>query len=92
MERVVNGIKYDTKTADFLGMWDNGLEREEFYYCCVKLYKQTEGYFLFRSEPYCRTSTGRSQRRESIRPIDSDEARNWARINLPYPEYSRIFG
>ena len=92
MERIINGVKFSTGAAERLGMWDNDIPHDEFDYCCVVLYKQPEGYFLYRNEPFSRSSTGKVTRRESIRSIDKEEARAWARLNLPYPEYERIFG
>ena len=48
MKKVINGLVYNTETADLLAEKWNHLGRGDFYYCLEGLYKTKKGnYFLY---------------------------------------------
>lgn len=97
MNKVINGKRYDTETAELVGEWDNGHRYGEFQYECEKLYRKKTGeFFLYGSggamSSYAVPSgnnnwTGSSK----ITPMSIDEAKEWVERNLDADDYEKLF-
>lgn len=97
MNKVINGKRYDTETAELVGEWDNGHRYGEFQYECEELYRKKTGeFFLYGSggamSSYAVPSgnnnwTGSSK----ITPISIDEAKEWVERNLDADDYEKYF-
>lgn len=97
MNKVINGKRYDTETAELVGEWDNGHRYGEFQYECEELYRKKTGeFFLYGSggamSSYAVPSgnsnwTGSSK----ITPISIDEAKKWVEKNLDADDYEKYF-
>ena len=46
MIRIIEGLRYDTKTATEIASWDNGLSGRDFYNANETLYKTDSGRFF----------------------------------------------
>lgn len=97
MNKVINGKRYDTETAELVGEWTNGHRYGEFQYECEELYRKKTGeFFLYGSggamSSYAVPSgnsnwTGSSK----ITPISIDEAKEWVEKNLDADDYEKYF-
>lgn len=97
MNKVINGRRYDTETAELVGEWTNGHRYGEFQYECEELYRKKTGeFFLYGSggpmSSYAVPSgnnnwTGSSK----ITPISIDEAKKWVERNLDADDYEKLF-
>ena len=97
MNKVINGKRYDTETAELVGEWTNGHRYGEFQYECEKLYRKKTGeFFLYGwggamssyAVPYGNNNwTGSSK----ITPISIDEAKEWVEENLDADDYEKLF-
>lgn len=97
MNKVINGKRYDTETAELVGEWTNGHRYGEFQYECEKLYRKKTGeFFLYGSggamSSYAVPSgnhnwTGSSK----ITPISINEAKKWVEKNLDADDYESLF-
>lgn len=97
MNKVINGKRYDTETAELIGEWTNGHRYGEFQYECEELYRKKTGeFFLYGSggamSSYAVPSgnsnwTGSSK----ITPITINEAKKWAEENLDADDYEKYF-
>ena len=98
MKKIINGKKYDTDTAGYIGGYRRGYGgdvnkfEEELYR------KRTGEFFLYGwggpGSPYAeRTSSGNSwQSGSRIKPLPYEAAREWAEKHLDADEYEEIFG
>lgn len=98
MVKIINGKKYNTKTAKWLGEYDNGLGRSNFKYCIENLYRKSTGEFFLHGEggslsKYAKT-VGQNTwcGSEKIIPLQYEMAREWAENHLSVEEYEEIFG
>lgn len=82
MKQVINGLSYDTETADWIAEYSNCLGPRDFRNCEEDLYKTKKGRFFLAgsggpmtkySEP-CGDMTGSGS---GIIPLDEDEALEW---------------
>lgn len=97
MNKVINGKRYDTETAQFIGEWNNGHRYGEFQYECEELYKKKTGEFFLYGSGGAMSSyavpcgnnnwTGSSK----ITPIDIGEAKKWVEKNLDADDYEKYF-
>lgn len=97
MNKVINGKRYDTETAELVGQWDNGHNFGEFQYECEELYRKKTGEFFLYGKGGPMSSyavpsgnnnwTGSSK----ITPISIDEAKEWAEKNLDADDYEKYF-
>lgn len=98
MKQIINGKKYDTKTATFLGSYQNTGDRGDFHHYSEELYRKRTGeYFLYGEggpmSHYSRqTASNEWSGGERIRPLTEVEAREWAERHLDGDEYEEIFG
>lgn len=98
MKQIINGKKYDTKTATFLGDYQNTWDRGDFHHYSEELYRKRTGeYFLYGEggpmSHYSRqTAMNEWSGGERITPLTEDEAREWAEKHLDADDYEEIFG
>ncbi len=87
MKKIINGKKYDTTTAKYLGMYENMEDCAALDYAREELYKKKTGEFFLYINPSVR-SGGHS----FIDPYTEDKAKQWAEKYLSGDEYEEIFG
>lgn len=98
MKKIINGKKYDTETAQMVGVWDNNLMYNNFSYCAELLYRKHTGEFFLHGKggamsKYAVSCGDNSWRGgEKIIPLSEDEACKWAEEHLDWNEYEEIFG
>lgn len=97
MKRIIDGRKYDTDTAEYMGgnMYSYP---GDFHYWCEGLYRKKNGEFFLHGEggPMSRYSEALGNNcwgdGEDIIPLTEEEAREWAEKNLSADTYEEIFG
>lgn len=98
MKKIINGKKYDTKTAQCVGEWDSGHPYNDFNWCSESLYRKKTGEFFLHGEggalsKYTTTLDQNSwSGGEEIIPMSEKEAKNWAEESLDGDDYEDIFG
>lgn len=97
MIKVIDGAKYDTKTAKFQGSFEYS-NSGDFNHVCEDLYRTKAGkYFLYgQGGPMSKyaKSTGQNNWSGSsaILPMSRTSAMEWSEENLSGEEYEAIFG
>lgn len=97
MKKIINGKRYDTKTAKELNSYSYGYPRD-FEHWEETLYRKNTGeYFLYGeggpSSKYAESAGGNSWTGgEKIIPLSLEEAKQWAEKHLDGDEYEEIFG
>lgn len=98
MQKIINGKKYNTDTAEMVGTYCNNYGRNDFNWMEETLYKKRTGeFFLFgeggAASKYCTWLDGHNRcGGEKIVPMTFDDAREWAEKHLEVEEYEAIFG
>lgn len=98
MNKVINGKRYNTESAEKVGEWDNGIYGRDFNRCSETLYRKRSGEFFLHGEGGAlskyRTYAGENNwgDGEEIMPMTDAEAREWAEEKLNGDEYEKIFG
>lgn len=96
MQKIINGKKYNTETAEQVGFYSNN--RHDYSWKDETLYKKRTGeFFLFGeggpASSYCTWVDNNSRTEgEKIVPMTFEEARQWAEEHLEVEEYEKIFG
>lgn len=97
MKKIINGRRYDTETAKFLGE-DSYSNWGDFHFWEETLYQKRTGEFFLHgvggpASKYAET-VGQNQWTggEKIIPLSFDKARDWAEKHLGGDEYEEIFG
>lgn len=97
MKKIINGKRYDTKTAELVGAASYS-NWTDFEHWTEELYKKRTGeYFLYGAggpmSKYSRsTGTNEWSGGETIIPLTLKEAQEWAQEHLDADEYEAIFG
>lgn len=97
MKRIINGKKYDTDTAKFLG-YAGYSHPGDFGYWRETLYVKKTGEFFIHgvggpmSKYAHRTGLNEWSGGEEIIPLSPEEARKWVEENLDADEYELAFG
>ena len=97
MNRIINGKKYNTETAECVGAWDNGFSYNDFNYTGEELYRKKSGEFFLYGESgalgkYAVWHGNSGGGGKEIIPLSEDEARQWAEEHLSADTYEEIFG
>lgn len=99
MKKIINGKKYDTETATYLGRYQSpGNGWSDFSYYEETLYRKKTGEFFLHGEGgpmtrYARSESGNTRTGgETIIPLTIDEAKAWAEEKLEADKYEEIFG
>ena len=83
MNKIINGKKYNTETAEMVASNSNNLPANDFNYHCTELYRKKTGeFFILKSSCF-----------ESLtRPVSEESAKSWCEEHLTGDEYEAIFG
>lgn len=97
MNKVIEGKRYDTETAKFLGAAYSDLSPTDFGYWEEELYRTKSGnYFLHGvggpMSQYAVHAGNSSSGGAVIKPYSMAQAQRWAEDNLTADEYESIFG
>ena len=98
MKKIIDGKKYDTETAEFIGEADGGGNYKDFAYWREKLYKKKTGEFFLWGEggpasKYAQEISYNEQSGgEKITPLLHGEAKEWAEQYLEVDDFEKIFG
>lgn len=97
MKKVINGKRYDTETAEFIGRWENIHNSADLQYECEELYKKKTGEFFIygaggpASSFALQTGTNSLSGSSKITPIIENEAKKWVEKNLNADDYEKLF-
>lgn len=98
MKKIINGRKYDTETAKYLGGWCNGLSCSDFSYCSEDLYRKKNGEFFLYGDGGAQSRYSKMYEDGSIGggygiiPLTLERAKRWAESKLTCDKYEEIFG
>lgn len=98
MKKIINNKVYDTATATWIGLSDNGHEYSDLAYSGETLYRKRTGEYFLHGEGGPMTSyavcTGSNSWRgsERITPLSYAAARQWAEDHLSADAYEAEFG
>jgi len=82
MKAIIDGLRYDTDTAEEIAVHSNGLGPSDFHYLLETLYRTPNGRWFVHGEGGARTryacpaGDGRTRGRD-IRPLRREEAMEW---------------
>lgn len=88
MHKIINGKKYDTKTAQYISHWSNG--RSDGDYIGIDLYRKKTGEY-FAAKQFGEFVSDIFYT-EQLVPMEYGEAREWAESHLDPEEYEAEFG
>lgn len=97
MKKVINGKRYDTETAEFIGRWENIHNSADLQYECEELYKKKTGEFFIygaggpASSFALQTGTNSRSGSSKITPIIENEAKKWVEKYLDGDTYENLF-
>lgn len=82
MRRIINGKRYDTKTAELIAEWSNGYNHGDFHYCDEDLYKTKKGAYFIAGEggalsKYAESCGNGSCDGNCIEVLNEDQAFAW---------------
>lgn len=98
MKKIINGKKYDTETAKWIGGRTNGLYSNDLYYFSEDLYQKRTGELFLYGEggPGSKYSSpcgaGWTCGDEVIIPFSLKEAKKWGEKYLNVDVYESLFG
>lgn len=98
MNKIINGHRYNSDTAEKLASWSNDYPYNDFNYCGEELYRTRSGRFFIYGEGGAMSKYAKSQGDnnwsggEAIEPITEEAARKWAEECLTGDQYEAIFG
>lgn len=97
MRQIINGLVYDTETAEELFDASNNLPTSDFRYVRQTVYRTPNGRYFVEGRGGAMSHFGVAcgdDRRggDGIRVIGATEARRWAEKELTGEEYEAIFG
>jgi hypothetical protein len=96
MKAIINGMRYDTDTAEALGRYTNELGPGDFRHVDEQLYRTANGRFFLTGSGGAMTkyAEGNGQETwgsEKLIPIDDDSARHWLERNKHWDTIERLF-
>ncbi len=82
MKKVIDGLRYNTETAEEIHRWDNGLDTGDFKSCEETLYLTAKGRYFLHGQggamsKYSVPVSGGRGGGEEIVPMSADEVREW---------------
>lgn len=98
MKKIINGKRYDTDTAQKVGVYRNGFSTTDFKYILEDLYQKKTGEFFLHGQGGAMTKYAKACGQNSwtggerILPMSYEEARTWSEEHLEVDEYESIFG
>ena len=96
MKKMINGKRYDTETARYIGSCssDYSVTNPRYFEESLYLKRTGEFFFFFLGGGMSRYATGVSGSmtgNEKIIPISSEEARRWGKKHLEVEKYEEVF-
>ena len=97
MKKIINGKRYDTETAQFIGSASYS-NRTDFYFWSEELYRKKTGEFFLHCEGGPGSKYGRQTKQntwsggEQIIPLTLAEAKKWGEKYLDADKYEEVFG
>ena len=98
MNKVIRGKRYNTETAKLVGTWEANEPENSDFWEKEELYQKRSGEFFLIGQggaqtQYARFSMGgKSNPGIELRPIEPEEASDWAEEHLTADEYEALFG
>lgn len=98
MNKIINGKRYDTETAQYIHRVENMPDMSNFHWCAETLYRKKTGEFFIYGEGNAASKYARSigtnswGSGERIMPMSYSEAKEWAEEHMTADEYENIFG
>ena len=98
MNKVIRGKRYNTETAKLVGTWEANEPENSDFWEKEELYQKRSGEFFLIGQDgaqtqYARFSmSGESKPGIELRPIEPEEASDWAEEHLTADEYEALFG
>lgn len=98
MKQIINGKRYDTETAEYIGFDDNMNDASDFGYYKESLYRKRTGEFFLHGEGNAASKYARSTGQnnwssgEKIIPLSVENAKKWAEEHLSVETYEYTFG
>lgn len=98
MNKVIRGKRYNTETSKLVGTWEANEPENSDFWEKEELYQKRSGEFFLIGQggaqtQYARFSmSGESKPGIELRPIDPEEASDWAEGHLTADEYEALFG
>lgn len=97
MIKIINGKKYNTATAEAVGLYNNGLGRADFMNLTETLYRKRTGEFFLYGQgggmtKYAKRVGSSFTYGEAIIPLTFDEAKKWTEEHMEVEEYEAVFG
>ena len=98
MNKVIRGKRYNTETAKSVGTWEANEPENSDFWEKEELYQKRSGEFFLIGQggaqtQYARFSMGgESKPGIELRPIEPEEASDWAEEHLTADEYEALFG
>lgn len=98
MNKVIRGKRYNTETAKLVGTWEANEPENSDFWEKEELYQKRSGEFFLIGQSgaqtqYARFSMGgESKPGIELRPIEPEEASDWAEEHLTADEYEALFG
>lgn len=98
MNKVIRGKRYNTETAKLVGTWEANEPENSDFWEKEELYQKRSGEFFLIGQggaqtQYARFSMGgESKPGVELRPIEPEEASDWAEEHLTADEYEALFG
>lgn len=95
MRKIILGRRYDTETAQLIGLFSDSYPGQ-FDYVKEELYRKRTGeYFLYGEggpqSQYAKNEGSTASGGSDIRRMTEDEAREWAEAHLSADEYEQVF-
>lgn len=99
MKKIIDGILYNTETAEELAEWDNGLGPSDGHNENETLYRKKNGQFFLYGDGGPLSAYAESYMNghgwtsgADIKPLTVDAAKRWAEEKIDVDEYEKIFG
>ncbi len=98
MNKVIRGKRYNTETAKLVGTWEANEPENSDFWEKEELYQKRSGEFFLIGQGGAQTQYalfsmgGESKPGIELRPIEPEEASDWAEEHLTADEYEALFG
>lgn len=98
MNKIVNGKRYNTDSAQLVGVYETNEPEKSDFWCREELYLKRTGEFFLVGHGGAQTGyaiwsvNGNPKPGEELRPLDPSEAEMWVEEHLSGDEYEKLFG
>lgn len=98
MNKVIRGKRYNTETAKLVGTWEANEPENSDFWEKEELYQKRSGEFFLTARAALKRSmrafpwAAKASPGVELRPIEPEEASDWAEEHLTADEYEALFG